>query len=66
MLHELGISNGTLALLLVILYFVIKWAVRNGIAEAYTRITGEKTAEEKELSELLVLVVVMIMKLILG
>ena len=53
MLSELGISAGTLIVLMVILYFVIKWAVRNGIAEAYTIITGKETAEEKETRELL-------------
>ena len=38
------------------LYFVIKWAVKNGIKEAYSAITGKKTVEdiqnEKELKEL--------------
>ena len=53
MLSELGISAGTLIVLMVILYFVIKWAVRNGIAEAYTIITGKETSEEKETRELL-------------
>ena len=37
-------------------YFVIKWAVKNGIKEAYSAITGKKTDEdiqnEKELKEL--------------
>ena len=39
-----------------VLYFVIKWAVKNGIKEAYSAITGKKTVEdiqnEKELKEL--------------
>lgn len=56
MWDELGISAGTAALILIALYFVIKWAVRNGIKEAYRAITGEKTNEdiqnEKELKEL--------------
>ena len=42
--------------LLIALYFVIKWAVKNGIKEAYSAITGKKTVEdiqnEKELKEL--------------
>ena len=53
MLHELGISAGTAVVILVALYFVIKWAVKNGIAEAYSVITGKETAEEKEVREML-------------
>ena len=56
MWNELGISGGTAIIILIALYFVIKWAVRNGIKEAYRAITGEKTNEdiqnEKELEEL--------------
>lgn len=35
---ELGIGFGTA----IVLYFVIKWAVRNGIWEVYERITGQE------------------------
>ena len=53
MWNELGISGGTAIVILIALYYVIKWAVRNGIKEAYRAITGEKTNEdiqnEKEL-----------------
>ena len=56
MWNELGISGGTAILILIALYHVIKWAVKNGIKEAYRAITGEKTNEdlqnEKELEEL--------------
>ena len=56
MWNELGISGGTAIIILIALYYVIKWAVRNGIKEAYRAITGEKTDEdiqnEKELKEL--------------
>ena len=56
MWNELGISGGTAIVILIVLYFVIKWAVKNGIKEAYRAITGEKTNEdlqnEKELEEL--------------
>lgn len=56
MWNELGISRGTAILILIALYYVIKWAVKNGIKEAYRAITGEKTNEdlqnEKELEEL--------------
>ncbi len=55
MWNELGISGGTAILILIALYYVIKWAVKNGIKEAYRAITGEKTNEdlqnEKELEE---------------
>lgn len=56
MWDELGISSGTAVLILIALYFVIKWAVKNGIKEAYSAITGKNTAEdiqnEKDLKEL--------------
>ena len=56
MWNEVGISGGTAILILIALYYVIKWAVKNGIKEAYRAITGEKTNEdlqnEKELEEL--------------
>jgi len=35
MFQELGISAGTAIFILIALYFIIKWAVRNGIEEAY-------------------------------
>lgn len=34
MLKELGVSAGTAAAVLIALYFVIKWAVRNAIEES--------------------------------
>ena len=53
MWNELGISGGTAIVILIALYFVIKCAVKNGIKEAYSAITGKKTYEdvrnEKEL-----------------
>ena len=56
MWDELGISGGAAIIILIALYYVIKWAVKNGIKEAYRAITGEKTNEdlqnEKELEEL--------------
>ncbi len=55
----LGISEGTIALFLIASYFIIKWAVKNDVKEAYEEITGkeikddldeflEKEAAEKE------------------
>jgi len=40
--NELGISGGTALIVLAALYFVVKWAVRNGIQEAHQRMNGEK------------------------
>lgn len=59
MWEELGISGGTAIIILIALYFIIKWAVKNGIIEAYEKITGnrakdtfeeflEKEADQKE------------------
>lgn len=64
MWEELGISGGTAIIVLFALYFVIKWAVKNGITEAYENITGkeikddldeilEKEAAEKKNNEIL-------------
>lgn len=52
MWEELGISGGTAIIVLIALYFVVKWAVKNGIKEAYRDITGKKTNEDKQLEEL--------------
>lgn len=46
MWNELGISGGTAIVILILLYFVIKWAVKNGIKEAYSDIAEKKTNEE--------------------
>ena len=43
MLKELGISFGTALGILISLYFVIKWAVKNGIRDYY----AEKSEEAK-------------------
>ena len=48
MLEELGISFGTALIVLLALYFIVKWAVRNGIKEAYRDITGKVTTEDIE------------------
>lgn len=32
--QELGVSGGTALIVLLALYFVIKWAVKNGVREA--------------------------------
>ena len=55
----MGISEGTIALFFIASYFIIKWAVKNDVKEAYEEITGkeikddldeflEKEAAEKE------------------
>ena len=43
--QELGISVGTAIVVLAALYFVIKWAVKNGMMEAYKKIE-EKSARD--------------------
>ena len=48
MWEELGISGGTAIIILIALYFIVKWAVKNGVKEAYKDITGKKTAEDTE------------------
>ncbi|MFQ7789015.1 MAG: DUF6019 family protein [Blautia massiliensis (ex Durand et al. 2017)] len=56
MWNELGLSGGTAIIILIALYFVIKWAVKNGIKEAlqchYWKKTDEDVRNEKELKEL--------------
>lgn len=49
MWEELEISGGTAIIILIAMYFVVKWAVKNGVKEAYTDITGKKTAENIEI-----------------
>lgn len=39
---ELGISGGTAIIILIALYFVVKWAVKNGISEAYEEIERKR------------------------
>ena len=48
MFEELGISFGPALIVLLALYFIVKWAVRNGIKEAYRDITGKVTTEAVE------------------
>lgn len=49
MLEELGISGGTAIIVLIALYFIVKWAVRNGIREAYQEI--KKTEKDRRETE---------------
>ena len=48
MFEEFGISFGPALIVLLALYFIVKWAVRNGIKEAYRDITGKVTTEDVE------------------
>ena len=52
MWEELGISGGTAIIVLIAFYFVVKWAVKNGITEAYEEITGKKNVKD-DLDEIL-------------
>lgn len=51
MLEGLGISGGTAIIVLIALYFIVKWAVKNGIKEAYKDITGKKHMEDIKLEK---------------
>ena len=51
MWDKLGISGGTAVIILIALYFIIKWAVKSGVKEAYKDITGKKTAEDTEIEK---------------
>lgn len=46
--EELGMSFGTAIIVLIALYFVIKWAVKNGIKEAYADIADKDMEEDME------------------
>ncbi|WP_420796386.1 DUF6019 family protein [Bifidobacterium stellenboschense] len=39
-------------IVLLALYFIIKWAVKNGIKEAYRDITGKVTTEDIETEQI--------------
>ncbi len=45
MWQKLGISMGTAIIVLIAFYFVVKWAVKNGMMEAYKKIE-EKRARD--------------------
>lgn len=49
----LGINLGGFIIILLVLYFVIKWAVKNAIEEAYENITGKETYEKIKQKETL-------------
>lgn len=46
MWEELGISGGTAIMVLIALYFIVKWAVKNGVKEAYEEISGKKVKDD--------------------
>ena len=50
MWNKLGISGGTAIVILIALYFVIKWAVKNGIKEA-TVLSLERKRKRMKMSE---------------
>lgn len=51
MFKELEISFGTYLIVLISLYFVIKWAVKNGIKDAYEKIKREAITDDVEEEE---------------
>ena len=46
MWEELGISGGPAVVILIALYFVIKWAVKNGMKEALEDIRRQSDTEK--------------------
>ena len=46
-------SGGTAIIILIALYFIIKWAVKNGIKQAYRDITGKETADDIETEKII-------------
>lgn len=46
MWEELGISGGTVIIILIVLYFIVKLSVKNAIKEAYREITAKKLSED--------------------
>lgn len=48
MWEELGVSGGTALVVLIALYFVIKWAVKNGIKEAHKEMNEDAAAKLNE------------------
>lgn len=46
MWEELGISSGTAIIILIALYFIMKWAVKNGVKEAYEEISGKEIKDD--------------------
>lgn len=48
MWEELGMSWGTAVIILIALYFVVKWAVKNGAKEAYEEITSKEPEDDSD------------------
>jgi len=46
--EELGVSGGTALIVLIALYFVIKWAVKNGIKEAHKEMNEDAATKLNE------------------
>ena len=53
MLRQLGIGSGTFIMLMVVGYFVIKWAVRAALREVYYELKGEKSPEEQMVEQMM-------------
>lgn len=49
--QELGMSAGTAIVVLLALYFVVKWAVKNGILEAHKKMEEKRITEKTEADE---------------
>lgn len=44
----LGIGLGRFIIILIFGYFTVKWAVKNGVKQAYRDITGKETSDDIE------------------
>lgn len=49
--QDLGVSGGTAIIVLITLYFIIKWGVKNGIKAAYKEITGGHASRSNKILE---------------
>lgn len=48
--EEFGLSAGSILIISIIMYFVIKWAVKNGIKEAYKDMREEDSKSNEEIT----------------
>ncbi|GEM_PF-909057 len=46
LLAELGVSGGTFVIGLIVLYFIVKWAVKNGVKEALSDVNMKEQFEQ--------------------
>lgn len=42
----MGLSGGTAIIILIALYFIVMWAVKNGVKETYKEISGKEAIDD--------------------